>query len=127
MRDLLGRDKARRITYVADTPSAEVREARLEYRVLERTDTLSLVRIRLHTGRTHQIRVQFAARGMPLAGDRKYGTAEESAVPLALWACHLAFTHPESGERMDFVRLPPPQEPWTQFDRAVMERNIKNG
>ena len=125
--DLLGRDSARRITYVADTPSAEVREARLEYRVLERTDTLSLVRIRLHTGRTHQIRVQFAARGMPLAGDRKYGTAEESAVPLALWACHLAFTHPESGERMDFVRLPPPQEPWTQFDRAVMERNIKNG
>ena len=71
--------------------------------------------------------VQFAARGMPLAGDRKYGTAEESAVPLALWACHLAFTHPESGERMDFVRLPPPQEPWTQFDRAAMERNVKNG
>lgn len=127
MRDLLGRDKARRITYVADAPSAKVREARLEYRVLERTDTLSLVRIRLHTGRTHQIRVQFAARGMPLAGDRKYGTAEESAVPLALWACHLAFTHPESGERMDFVRLPPPQEPWTQFDLAAMERNIKNG
>lgn len=125
--DLLFRDAGHNKSYVVKRPRKGVREASLFYRELSRTEELSLVRVQLHTGRTHQIRVQFAARGMPLAGDRKYGTAEESAVPLALWACHLAFTHPESGERMDFVRLPPPQEPWTQFDRAAMERNIKNG
>ena len=125
MLDWLARDSRRRITCVTQEPSAQAQEARLDYRVVEECGALSLVQIRLHTGRTHQIRVQFASRGMPLAGDRKYGLAGDTIAPLALWACRLTFTHPESGRVMDFTHLPPPQEPWTRFDQAAMERQIK--
>ena len=114
MRDLLGRDSLRRVTYVADTPSAETREALLSYETLGTVDGLSLVRVQLHTGRTHQIRVQFASRGLPLAGDRKYGLPEDAA-PLALWAYQLSFTHPQTGKEMTFTCLPPETEPWVRF------------
>ena len=117
LRDLLGRDSVRRVTFVADTPSAETREALLDYETLESSGSLSLVQVHLHTGRTHQIRVQFASRGMPLWGDRKYGLPEEDASPLALWACQLSFTHPQTGKEMAFTSLPPEIEPWTQFAR----------
>ena len=114
MRDLLGRDSLRRVTYVADTPSAETREALLSYETLGTVDGLSLVRVQLHTGRTHQIRVQFASRGLPLAGDRKYGLPEDDA-PLALWAYQLSFTHPQTDKEMTFTCLPPETEPWVRF------------
>ena len=117
LRDLLGRDSVRRVTFVADTPSAETREALLDYETLDSSGSLSLVQVHLHTGRTHQIRVQFASRGMPLWGDRKYGLPKEDASPLALWACQLSFTHPQTGKEMAFTSLPPEIEPWTQFAR----------
>ena len=117
MHDLLGRDSARRLTYVADTPSSETREAHLSYETLETADALSLVRIRLHTGRTHQIRVQFASRGLPLAGDRKYGLPEDPISPLSLWAYQLSFVHPQTGKEMTFTCPPPETEPWVQFRR----------
>ena len=73
--DLLGRDPVRRRTVVAQEPGPDVRPAELDFQRLASRDGLSLVRITLHTGRTHQIRVQFASRGFPLVGDRKYGGA----------------------------------------------------
>ena len=120
MRDLLGRDSVRRVTYVADTPSADTREALLTYETLDTVDGLSLVRVQLHTGRTHQIRVQFASRGLPLAGDRKYGLSEDGITPLALWAYQLSFIHPQTGQEMSFTCPPPETEPWVRF-AGVME------
>ncbi len=120
MRDLLGRDSVRRVTYVADTPSADTREALLTYETLDTADGLSLVRVQLHTGRTHQIRVQFTSRGLPLAGDRKYGIPEDGIVPLALWAYRLSFAHPQTGQEMSFTCPPPETEPWTRF-KGIME------
>ena len=120
MRDLLGRDSVRRVTYVADTPSADTREALLTYETLDTADGLSLVRVQLHTGRTHQIRVQFTSRGLPLAGDRKYGISEDGTVPLALWAYRLSFAHPQTGQEMSFTCPPPETEPWTRF-KGIME------
>lgn len=120
MRDLLGRDSVRRVTYVADTPSADTREAVLTYETLDTADGLSLVRVQLHTGRTHQIRVQFTSRGLPLAGDRKYGIPEDGTVPLALWAYRLSFAHPQTGQEMSFTCPPPETEPWTRF-KGIME------
>ena len=120
MRDLLGRDSVRRVTYVADTPSADTREALLTYETLDTADGLSLVRVQLHTGRTHQIRVQFTSRGLPLAGDRKYGIPEDGTVPLALWAYRLSFAHPQTGQEMSFTCPPPETEPWTRF-KGIME------
>jgi 23S rRNA pseudouridine1911/1915/1917 synthase len=113
--DLLGRDTARRITYVADAPGKEVREAKLSYRVLHCCEGYSLVSICLHTGRTHQIRVQFASRGWPLAGDRKYGT-EDGFDAIALWSHRIAFTHPETGEAVEFSALPPREGAWEMFE-----------
>ena len=115
LRDLLGRDSLRRVTYVADAPSPETREALLSYETLDTAGGLTLVRVRLYTGRTHQIRVQFASRSLPLAGDRKYGLPDDPIAPLALWAWQLSFTHPETGQAMTFTRLPPLTEPWTRF------------
>ena len=112
--DLLGRDKIRRLTYVSHVPGPDVRDARLRYRVLSRCEGFSLVSICLVTGRTHQIRVQFASRGWPLAGDRKYGVGGEE-LPIALWSYRLEFVHPESEEPMEFRLAPPHDEPWTWF------------
>ena len=112
--DLLGRDKARKMTYVAQEPGKDVREAVLDYKVLGEANGLSLVHITLRTGRTHQIRVQFSSRGMPLVGERKYSTLEDDC-PIALWSCRLQFDHPFTGEPMDFRADPPAQWPWDQF------------
>ena len=113
--DLLARDKQRRITYVADAPGKDAQEARLDYRVLARHNGLSLVKIRLHTGRTHQIRVQFASRGWPLVGDRKYGVAD-GFESIALWSHRIAFAHPETDELVEFSALPPRDGAWKMFD-----------
>ena len=107
--DLLYHDRARNKTYTVRRMRGGVKRAALEYETLstfrtEEGTELSLLRVRLLTGRTHQIRVQCAARGMPLAGDRKYGSALSG--PLALWCFSLAFPHPESGEKRVFS-LPP--------------------
>ena len=111
-RDLLWRDKQERKTYIVPEPGKDVREAVLDYRVLNRKDELSRVRIRLHTGRTHQIRAQFSGRGYPLVGDRKYGIPEDDC-DIALWSYHLAFQHPYSGEPMEFTMEPPEVYPWS--------------
>ncbi len=113
--DLLARDKQRRITYVADAAGKDAQEARLDYRVLARHNGLALVKIRLHTGRTHQIRVQFSSRGWPLAGDRKYGV-EDGFDTIALWSHRIAFAHPETGEIVEFSALPPRDGAWKMFD-----------
>ena len=119
LRDLLARDPRRRITYVADQPGKDVRAAELFYEVLDRKDSLSLVRIELHTGRTHQIRVQFSSRGWPLAGDRKYSPDLDADFPIAHWSWRLRFTHPETDAPMDFAHLPPETAPWMLFQEAL--------
>ena len=114
LKDLLYRDKARRMTLVADAPAKGVQEARLSYRILGKTQDMSLVYVQLHTGRTHQIRVQFSSRGYPLVGERKYATLKDDC-DIALWSCRLSFNHPTSGEKMEFSALPPAVYPWNSF------------
>ena len=113
LRDLLVRDKARRMTLVAEKPDKGVQEALLDYCVLAKNEAMSRVFIRLHTGRTHQIRVQFSSRGMPLVGERKYSTLEDGCT-IALWSHQLKFTHPTTRKRMDFTLQPPAIFPWTE-------------
>lgn len=112
--DLLFRDASKNKSYVVKRMRKGVREAELEYVTLGSTEELTLVRVRLHTGRTHQIRVQFASRGLPLSGDRKYG-ASDAPWPIALWSYRLSFAHPQTGEAMTFACPPPDTAPWTRF------------
>ena len=112
-RDLLLRDKARKMTFVAAEAGKGVQPASLSYRVLRKNHGLSRVRIQLETGRTHQIRVQFSSRGFPLVGERKYSTPEDPC-DIALWSYRLCFTHPSTGEKMEFTKEPPQVYPWTE-------------
>lgn len=111
--DLLHRDKVRKMTLVAQEPGKGVQPASLRYRVLKRANGMSRVRVALETGRTHQIRVQFASRGLPLVGERKYSTIEANC-EIALWSYRLAFTHPTTGKSMEFILDPPAIYPWTE-------------
>ena len=113
--DLLFRDAAHNKSFVVQRMRKGVREAKLDYREIGRTEELSLVRVKLHTGRTHQIRVQFSSRQLPLLGDIRYGS-KDAGCSAALWSYRLAFTHPVTKKPID-VALPPPQQyPWNLFD-----------
>ena len=113
LRDLLGRDKARKMTYVASEPAKGVQEAVLHYQLRSRKGDISKVQIQLETGRTHQIRVQFSSRGLPLVGERKYSELNDPC-EIALWSYRLAFIHPKTGKRMEFTHEPPVDYPWTE-------------
>lgn len=103
--DLLFHDRVKNKTYVVERRRNGVKEARLAYQVLERReDGGALVQIRLYTGRTHQIRVQFASRCCPLRGDKKYGA--QSSGPICLISWRLTFPHP-NGRIMTFTHPNP--------------------
>ncbi len=123
--DLLYHDPRSNKSFVVKRPRRGVRDARLSYEVRESVawegpGPLTLVRVRLGTGRTHQIRVQFAHRQLPLAGDRRYGARDRFST-VALWSSELSFPHPHSGERVTVVCRPPEAPPWTLFRREAAE------
>ena len=124
LRDLLYRDAAKNKSYVVKRMRKGVREARLSYRLLDTREDLSLLRIYLETGRSHQIRVQFASRGFPLAGDRKYGS-DVRDWGLALWSASLTFPHPVSREMLRFTLLPPKARPWDLFPLCAEENTTE--
>ena len=109
--DLLLRDKARKMTMVVSQEGKGVLPASLRYQVLNQVNGMSCVRIQLETGRTHQIRVQFASRGMPLVGERKYSQIEDGC-EIALWSHKVGFRHPKTGEWLQFSKEPPDIYPW---------------
>ena len=100
--DLLFKDSRKNKVFVVKKQRAGVKAARLEFRRLTAGDH-SLVAVRLHTGRSHQIRVQFSSRGFPLVGDHKYGSRAEETAPM-LFSCRLTFPH--GGKTVTFEKLP---------------------
>ena len=100
--DLLFKDSRRNKVFVVDRQRNGVKQARLEF-VRLAAGAQSLVRIRLHTGRSHQIRVQFSSRGFPLVGDHKYGARDKASVPM-LYSCRLAF--PWKGTLAEYEHSP---------------------
>ena len=121
LEDYLLRDGKTNTSKVVSKSTEGAKSARLDYEVTAQNKTNAILRIRLDTGRHHQIRVQFASRGLPLMGDRKYNPAYRETAPrglcgstelgarLCLCACSLEFTHPRSRKRLHFAIEPPCQ------------------
>ena len=104
------------MVYLSTEGTDGAKYAALDYRVLEKRGGLALTEVKLHTGRSHQIRVQFAGIAHPVYGDMRYGGVFANQGRLALWAYSLAFTHPVTKERMRFLSEPPADEtPWKFF------------
>ncbi|WP_159883129.1 RluA family pseudouridine synthase [Paenibacillus puerhi] len=117
LRHHLLKDTSTNMVAVVAAERAGAKEAVLDYRLLSTQEGLSLVEVELHTGRPHQIRVQFAAIGCPLVGDQRYGG--QHAVPgqqISLWSTALAFDHPVTKEALRFQSLPPRSYPWQLWD-----------
>lgn len=110
LRDYLFRDRFSGKTFAVGTPRKGAKDAELEYQRLDTVNhgengEISLIKVRLHTGRTHQIRVQFSSRGYPVAGDGKYGSRIKSE-GIALHSYKLGFHHPKSGKFLEFTASP---------------------
>lgn len=120
MEDLLFKDSSKNKSYVVKRMRKGVKRALLEYELLDTVQhngsEISLVKIRLHTGRTHQIRVQFSHRKMPLLGDRRYGSGKDDC-SVALWSHKIEFTSPFDGEAKTYSSLPDAEKfPWCLFN-----------
>lgn len=112
--DLLFKDSRKNKSFVVKRERKGVKKASLEYTLVSTADDLSLVNVRLHTGRTHQIRVQFASRKLPLLGDGKYGS-KCNKCSVALWSYSLSFVHPYTKKEIGFTASPPDRFPWNMF------------
>lgn len=123
--DLLFHDRRANKSYVVSKKRTGVKEALLDFCLAETAETekgrFSLVRIRLHTGRTHQIRVQFSSRKMPLYGDGKYGgrSAHEG---IGLWSYRISLSLPFSEKPFSMEALPPDNAPWNFFDLTKISK-----
>ncbi len=124
--DLLFYDRAKGKSYAVKRPRKGVKEGILHYRLLATYEGRSLVHVSLQTGRTHQIRVQFSTRALPLSGDRRYGgTANPDG--LALCSCHLEFKHPITNEIKKFDTVPNIENNklWGLFEKEIVKFNEK--
>ncbi len=115
--DYMKKNPVNNMVYVCPPTVEGAKRAELEYVKIAEKDGLSLMLVTLHTGRTHQIRVQMAHNGTPVYGDMRYGGENAVKGKIALWATSLGFFHPVSKEKMVF-KIQPPMEnkPWNLFD-----------
>ena len=121
--DFLFHDCKNNKSYIVQKKRKGVRSASCEWDVLAKSvadeGTMSLIRVRLHTGRTHQIRIQFASRKLPLVGDQRYGCKIRASAP-SLWSSGIRFTHPYSdGKTVYTVSYPPDTFPWSLFQHCI--------
>lgn len=102
---------------------ADAVKVRMEYRTIGAIKGMAVLQIKLHTGKSHQIRAQLAHIGSPIVGDEKYGVRSDSEFTrsLALHACELRIDHPVRGERLALFAPPPAEEPWLRFQNYTSE------
>lgn len=113
----LVKDARQNKVFVVEATRKDAKKAILDYEVISSSDELSLLSVKLHTGRSHQIRVQLAAIGCPLYGDQKYGAhVNRPGQQIALWARSLHLIHPTKKEEISAKSQPPREYPWKLFD-----------
>lgn len=111
--DYLVKNERTNLSRVADEKTKNAKKALLDYEVIKYNEetNLSLVKVDLHTGRHHQIRVQFASRGHSIYGDQKYGTRGRGK-QICLYAYSLTIKHPITKEEMTFENIPEVTGSW---------------
>jgi 23S rRNA pseudouridine1911/1915/1917 synthase len=120
LENYLRKNTVNNTVYVCTQTEEGAKYACLDYEIKQEKSGLSLAEIKLHTGRTHQIRVQMASINCPLYGDMRYGGEKAVKGKLALWAYSLRFSHPTTGEKLRFEIEPPKDEnPWKLFDIQI--------
>lgn len=113
LEDLLFKDSPKNKSYVVKRERKGVKKAKLEYELVSYAENMSLLKILLHTGRSHQIRVQFASRKLPLIGDGKYGS-KDNRCNVALWSSEIAFKW--DCDEIVFTSVPDNKHfPWNLF------------
>ena len=118
-KDLLFKDSSKNRSYVVNRMRKGVKDASLEYIVLSETENKSLVKVILHSGRTHQIRVQFSSRKTPLCGDVKYGSKDRNS-DIALFSHLITFSHPTTNKMLTFTDFPDKLNyPWKLFESVI--------
>lgn len=121
----LQKDRKKNEVLVVDPNADNAKKAILHYRVLGQKDKLSLIEVRLVTGRSHQIRVQLNAIGNPLFGDQLYGKRINNVgQQIALWAYELSFIHPVKKERITVQSNPPKKFPWDIWNKHMIKNEI---
>lgn len=116
LENYLRKNSVNNMVYVCTQTEAGAKFASLDYEIIGEAGGLSLAQIKLHTGRTHQIRVQMAAINAPVYGDMRYGGENAVKGKLSLWAYSLSFSHPVTGEKLRYIAEPPLSEkPWKFF------------
>ena len=119
LEDLLFKDSSKNKSFVVKRMRKGVKKASLEYKTVESVQTdsgfLTLVKVKLHTGRTHQIRVQFSSRKLPLLGDGRYGGKSDKC-DIALWSTEISFISPFDRQNLTFKAPLPKQYPWNLFN-----------
>lgn len=120
MRDFLLKNEKTNTSKVVKEGTKNAKEALLDYEVVKYNEeiNMSVVKVDLHTGRHHQIRVQFASRGHSLSGDQKYGTRGRGK-GLALWAYSLSFSHPTTKEELTFEDYPEITGSWKILENEI--------
>lgn len=113
LEDYLIKDQRENKVYTTHSSNKQAKKAVLEYEVIASKKGVSLLSIKLHTGRPHQIRVQLSSRGWPLYGDQKYGKeVNRAGEQIALWSETLSFEHPTKKEEIKVQSQPPNKYPW---------------
>ncbi|WP_379129420.1 RluA family pseudouridine synthase [Paenibacillus sp. sgz500958] len=122
---LLKNEKTNTVTVVRKgTPGGK--EAILDYTVLGTSEGLSLLKIDLHTGRSHQIRVQLSSLGCPLYGDQKYGASvNKPGQQISLWSLLVGFPHPVTKEEIELISLPPQNYPWNCWSQDTQKQAVR--
>ena len=127
MEDILFKDSVKQKSFVVKKERKGAKKASLEYSVIKSTSDTSLVSVKLHTGRFHQIRCQFASRKMPLLGDGKYGSRDNRAKNISLFSYLVGFNHPRSDKYMEFRDYPDVTlYPWDKYIDEIKEMAVKN-
>lgn len=118
LEDYIVKDRQKNQVRIATKTEKKAKKAVLDYQVLATSKALSLIKINLHTGRPHQIRIQFSSRGYPLYGDQKYGVKQNQVgQQIALWSYQLAFDHPVKQDQTVCRSFPPNRYPWNIWKR----------